>query len=249
MHGVCPWRRSTAFWWALKNTEVAAVLTFNYGQKGAVSEWDRAHELVVHAREEGVAGYGFSHHPIMLGWTAPDSALTTDWSKESLNPNRKHDGTNLPYTFVPGRNLIMLSIASSFAFDLKATHITGGWVAIDSPYPDCRIQFLKQAKYAINWALGTDDAFLNSRYVSITAPVIGMDKTAVVKMGNELGVPWHLTRSCYSFEEEPCCVCDSCTKRMEAFAANDMRDPIVDQERWSKFLSDHTPGCTDPQGE
>jgi 7-cyano-7-deazaguanine synthase len=227
---------ATAFWYALRHSQVRVVLTLDYGQHGAALEVQAAERLVEYARNNVRLKNPIDHHIIRLGWPKPSCGLTvTDpWATD---PDALHPSTEIPFTFVPGRTLIRLALATSYAFGANAEAIYGGWVAIDTPYPDCREIFLNQTELAIQYALGLDDANVNKRPdVEIVAPVLQMDKTEVVNVGTTLGVPWQMTRSCYRNVSAPCMTCDSCLKRMEAFANAGLRDPLVSIDHWERFL-------------
>ena len=62
--------------------------------------------------------------------------------------------------------------------------------------------------------------------IRIVTPVIRMTKEEIVRRGLELNAPFHLTWSCYQREDLACGVCDSCHRRLEAFRAVGVPDPI-----------------------
>ncbi len=74
----------------------------------------------------------------------------------------------------------------------------------------------------------------------VLAPFIGLDKGAVIRMGNALGVPWEATFSCYSntgqWVEHPisgekvlvhCGTCSSCRRRAMGFVDAQVYDPSI----------------------
>jgi len=50
-------------------------------------------------------------------------------------------------------------------------------------------------------------------------------KSDIVKLGNELGTPFHTTWSCYKGEEDHCGICPTCRSRREGFVAAGIEDP------------------------
>jgi len=132
----------------------------------------------------------------------------------------------LPASFVPGRNLVFLSLAAGLAYTVGATVIVGGWNVVDySGYPDCRQEFLDAAQEAINLALGF--GVHNLHYVIIYAPIVSYTKTNVILLGNELNVPFELTWSCYEGRLRPCGICPSCVIRAKGFEDAGMKDPAL----------------------
>lgn len=233
---------ATALFWALKNTDVKAAVHFAYNQRGHHFEWSQAYSLCDYVTEQkGPGCQPFElierYLPLMEG-----SALTDD--SQTLDPAAKRrDG--LPLTFVPGRNLIFISHAAAIAYDLGANLIVGGWSSVDVDYPDCSAAFTYAAEHAVQLALGqqagSDDQMI------VFSPVITMSKEQTVRMGTRLGVPWALTRSCYSDGEVPCLACDSCRLRIAAFLEAGVRDPIVPEDEWDKAVVAYLKGTIEEE--
>ena len=135
----------------------------------------------------------------------------------------KADLTNkeIPTSYVPFRNANMLSACVSWAEVIQANTIFIGAVFEDSSgYPDCRPDFFDAFNKVI--ALGTKP----DTNIKIVTPVIGLSKAEIVKEGNKLKAPFHLTWSCYQNEDEACGVCDSCALRLRGFQQAGIDDPI-----------------------
>ncbi|RQV94269.1 MAG: 7-cyano-7-deazaguanine synthase QueC [Calditrichaeota bacterium] len=131
------------------------------------------------------------------------------------------ENRNIPASYVPFRNGNILSIASSWAEQVKATKIFIGAVEEDSSgYPDCRESFFKAFQQAVN--LGTKP----ETQIEIITPVIHMKKKEIVLKGIELKAPLHLTWSCYQNEDKACGVCDSCVLRLRGFKSAGLKDPL-----------------------
>jgi 7-cyano-7-deazaguanine synthase len=131
----------------------------------------------------------------------------------------------IPPTYVPARNLVFLSIATSVAEarDLDRIHI--GVNALDySGYPDCRPEFIDGFRNAAR--LGTRRG-VSGRPIEVVAPLIGMTKAEIVRLGLDVDAPLGLTWSCYRGLDRPCGTCDSCTLRAKGFAEASARDPAL----------------------
>ncbi|MCL5283869.1 MAG: 7-cyano-7-deazaguanine synthase QueC [Armatimonadetes bacterium] len=128
--------------------------------------------------------------------------------------------TEMPNSYVPFRNAHLLSVAVSWAEVEGADRIYIGAVAEDSSgYPDCRPEYYAAFNEVIR--LGTHQG-----HIRIETPIIHLRKRDIVRLGIELGVPIHLTWSCYQNEEVACGRCDSCALRLRGFAEAGMSDPI-----------------------
>jgi len=206
-----------------KRFKPAAFLFIRYGQRGVGYEMAAAAMTAGWCIKRFELDAQLCVDEIEMGWMFPH--VLGD-AGEDLDPDLK-DIHGRPATFVPGRNLIMLSLAAGLAYTLGATHIVGGWTQVDNDYPDCTADFLLQAQRTINVALGRS---LGS--IRIAAPVLRMSKAEEVRDGMKMGVPFYLTRSCYGDEEEPCGKCSSCLDRARAFMANDLRDPLYSEKQW-----------------
>ena len=63
--------------------------------------------------------------------------------------------------------------------------------------------------------------------IKIEAPLIDMNKTDIVKLGNDIGAPMDLSYSCYKGFEDHCGVCESCMRRIRAFNNANIEDKTV----------------------
>lgn len=133
--------------------------------------------------------------------------------------------SSIPATYVPGRNIIFLSFALSYAEAIKAEAIFIGAHAQDySGYPDCRPEFYRAFSKAAS--CGTK-AGVEKRAIEIKTPVINKNKAQIIKLANRLSVPFALTWSCYQGEKFPCGRCDSCRFRAKGFKEAGIIDPLT----------------------
>ncbi len=192
-------------------------LSFDYGQK---------HEKELESAKRIAQNYQVKEHKIMIIDLTQigGSALTDDASSIPEKRIVQQMGTDIPITYVPARNTILLSLALGYAEVIGAQAIFIGANALDySGYPDCRGEFFSAFQKVAN--LGTK-AGSEGRTIEIKYPLIDMTKAEIVKKGMELDVPLQFTWSCYKGEEKACGICDSCLLRLKGFSEAGLEDPI-----------------------
>lgn len=205
---------------ALAKHEGCAIhlLTIAYGQRHAV-EVQQARQL---ADALGASG----HLVLNLDLRAiGGSALTADLAVPKDRPASERQ-IGIPPTYVPARNTIFLSLALAYAETLGAPYIYIGANVVDySGYPDCRPEFLEAFERLAR--LGTR-AGAGGQRLEVRAPLLKKTKADIIRLGASLGVPFHLTHSCYDPTPDgtACGRCDSCRIRREGFEAAGIADPI-----------------------
>ena len=152
------------------------------------------------------------------------SALTDDISvpKQRTEFERNQE---VPVTYVPGRNLIFLSLAAAYAEALGSSILYFGANVIDyAGYPDCRPGFIKAVETVLHE--GTK-AGMQGKGIEIRTPLLRMTKAEIIRLGLTLNVPFRLTHSCYDPTGPIACgQCDSCLIRKRGFAEAGVVDPI-----------------------
>ncbi|HBB35451.1 MAG TPA: 7-cyano-7-deazaguanine synthase QueC [Cyanobacteria bacterium UBA8803] len=152
------------------------------------------------------------------------SALTDDEIDLPLSRSLEQMSQDIPITYVPARNTIFLSFALSYAEAIGAGRVYIGVNALDySGYPDCRPDYIQAMQEVFK--LGTKQGH-EGQAIQIVTPLINLKKTAIIELGNQLGVPWEKTWSCYAGGDVACGACDSCRLRLVAFAELGLRDPL-----------------------
>jgi len=135
-------------------------------------------------------------------------------------PESRTLGRGVPVTYVPFRNAHFLAVGVSWAEVLGAEKVYIGAVEQDSSgYPDCRPAYYQAYNEVVR--AGTREG-----RIRVVTPLIALRKSEIVRLGLELGAPFHLTWSCYSREDRACGVCDSCILRLRAFREVGANDPI-----------------------
>ena len=153
------------------------------------------------------------------------SALTDDKINLPQERSLAEMADHIPTTYVPARNTIFLSFALGYAEAIAAERVYIGVNALDySGYPDCRPDYMQAIQEVFR--LGTKQG-RSGEPIKIIAPLIDLKKTEIIQLGNQLGVPWHLTWSCYAGNDIACGVCDSCQLRLAAFAELGLKDPVL----------------------
>lgn len=190
-------------------------LTFDYGQR---------HQIELRCAAKVAKHYGVADHRVVqmdflrqIG----GSALTDS----SIDVPQSGVAQDIPVTYVPGRNLLFLSMAASYAEVIGAEAIYIGVNALDySGYPDCRPVFIERVQAAIE--AGTK-AGVEGRPMQVETPLLNWTKAEIIRRGIELAVPYGLTTSCYLGGEAACGECDSCRLRLKGFEEAGHRDPIL----------------------
>jgi len=193
-------------------------LTIAYGQRHGV-EVERARQIA--------AALGVAHHLVVnLDLRAIGGSALTGPAAVPKDQPRNERSRSIPVTYVPGRNLIFLSIATAHAEVVGASLIYFGANVLDySGYPDCRPDFIRAFESAIKE--GTK-AGMEGNPLHVKAPLLMLTKAEIIQRGIELHVPFHLTHSCYDpTGDRACGRCDSCVIRREGFAKAGVVDPVA----------------------
>jgi 7-cyano-7-deazaguanine synthase len=128
---------------------------------------------------------------------------------------------------VPGRNIYFITALAQKAYQLGGRHIAMGVNIMDySGYPDCRPEFLEAMRDALTVGV------FNNVGLGMHAPLMYLDKQAIVRLGMVLGVHYEDTHSCYNGIKGGCGECDSCILRRRAFEQIGTVDPSID--KWIK---------------
>lgn len=193
-------------------------LTVDYGQRHRV-------ELDAAIRVAAALGAA-SHRVLTLDLRAiGGSALTDDID---VPHGEEPGGDEVPVTYVPARNTVLLALLLGHAEVLTATDLFIGANAVDySGYPDCRPAFLDAFAELANLATVAGTEY-GARY-RVHAPLLDLSKAEIIRRGVELGLDYGLTHSCYDPTPEgfACGDCDSCTLRRRGFEETGVPDPTT----------------------
>ncbi|MBP5403667.1 MAG: 7-cyano-7-deazaguanine synthase QueC [Elusimicrobiaceae bacterium] len=205
---------TTCLYWALAQGYACETLTVTYGQRHA-REIESARKI---ADKLGVKTHFLN---VKLPWLATGCSLTDPSQVLPDLPVEQIVREGIPSTYVPGRNLLFLSLAGSLADSVGADAIIAGPNAVDfSGYPDCTPDFYKAAAQALN--RGTKQGVTQG--LEVLAPLMYLSKADIVRLAAELKVPFELTWSCYAGGDKPCGKCDSCKLRARGFEEAGVKD-------------------------
>jgi 7-cyano-7-deazaguanine synthase len=176
-------------------------ITFDYGQR---------HRAEIEVAQQLSKKLGVAVHKVL------DASLLNELAISSLTrdnipvPSMNSSGENLPSTFVPGRNILFLTLASIYAYQVQAQTIITGVCETDfSGYPDCRDEFVKALNNAIE--LGMDYK------LSIETPLMWLTKAetwALADYHKKLDFIRDHTLTCYNgVKGAGCNHCDACNLR------------------------------------
>jgi 7-cyano-7-deazaguanine synthase len=167
---------TTCLAWALDRFERVETVGLDYGQRHRV-ELDCRNDLRRRLKELNAlwATRLGEDHTLALAalGEVSNTALTRERAIEMSE-------SGLPNTFVPGRNLILLTFAAALAYRRNLRHIVGGMCETDySGYPDCRDDTIKALQVALN--LGMERRFV------LHTPLMWIDKAATWRLAQGLG--------------------------------------------------------------
>jgi len=212
---------ATCLAWALDRFAHVETVGFDYGQRHIV-------ELECRGRFIGALRERYPQWSRRLGEdhvldlqlikSLGDTALTSD-SEIAMGAN------GLPTTFVPGRNILFLTVAAALAYRRDLRVLVGGMCETDySGYPDCRDDALKSLQVTLS--LGMDRRFV------IETPLMWLDKAATWRLASSLVGPGFVeliieyTHSCYLGDRSlrhpwgyGCGTCPACVLRATGYAA------------------------------
>ena len=191
-------------------------LTVRYGQ---------LHRCEIDAARRVARALGAAEHKVIeldLGplarsaLTSPDLAVPKDRPLEEIGAPG-----DVPSTYVPARNTVLLALALAWAETLGARDLFVGVNVLDaSGYPDCRPAFVRAFEALAQVAT-------RSGGFQVHAPLIEMTKAEIIRAGAALGVDYGLTHSCYDPAPDggACGRCDACHLRRKGFREAGVSDP------------------------
>lgn len=212
---------ATCLAWALSRYSRVETIGFNYGQRHRIELEQRpiVRSAIARLRREWEERLGADAVVDLRGYGAlAESALTAERAIEISS-------SGLPTTFVPGRNLVFLSVAGAHAYRRGIDVLAGGMCETDySGYPDCRRATLDAMQQALS--LGLD------RNIIIETPLMRLSKAQTWELAHELGgdelvrVIVEDTHTCYEGDRSKphawgygCGTCPACALRERGWQA------------------------------
>ncbi|MCY9852830.1 7-cyano-7-deazaguanine synthase QueC [Vibrio mediterranei] len=185
---------------ALEQYDEVHAITFDYGQR---------HKLEIEVAEALANKLNVKAHKVMDVSLLNELAISS-LTRDDIPVSHELQENGLPNSFVPGRNILFLTLAGIYAYQIGAQAVITGVCETDfSGYPDCRNDFIK----AMNGALvqGMDREF------DIVTPLMWLDKAetwALADKFNALSLIREETLTCYNgVIGDGCGDCPSCDLR------------------------------------
>jgi 7-cyano-7-deazaguanine synthase len=210
---------TTCLAWALERYGRVETIGFDYGQRHAIELTVRPQVLAaLRAHKPEWAQRLGEDHMVDLSLI---SALSQTAMTEDIEIVMQENG--LPNTFVPGRNLMVMTVAATLAYRRGLNVLVGGMCETDfSGYPDCRDDTMKALQVALN--LGMDTR------VKLETPLMWLDKAQTWTLAEQLGgvalvdLIRSATHTCYLGERGAlhdwgygCGTCPACALRARGY--------------------------------
>jgi 7-cyano-7-deazaguanine synthase len=167
---------TTCLSWALERYAHVETVAFDYRQRHLVELKQRlaVRDALTKLRPDWAARLGEDHLLDLAVLGAISSTALTDGRAIEMQAN------GLPNTFVPGRNLLFLTLAAALAYRRGLSVLVGGMCETDfSGYPDCRDSTIKSQQVTLTLGLDTP--------VTIDTPLMWLDKAATWSLAKDLG--------------------------------------------------------------
>jgi 7-cyano-7-deazaguanine synthase len=211
---------TTCLFWAKREFEGPIVsLNLHYGQRHVV-EMEAA---------ETIAAIAKTYHVELDAGTIFNQIGDSLMVQQDGDISSAHRVGSLPASFLPGRNVALLTFAAAYAYKHEISNIVTGVCQTDfSGYPDCRDNTIKATQVALSLALAKE--------ITIHTPLMYMTKAETVQLAKELdaqGYPaWEAlahSHTCYNGVVPPCLKCPACKLRVNGFLDAGYADPLVER--------------------
>jgi len=186
---------------ALAQYDEVHCVTFDYGQRHR-QEIDVARELALRL--------GARAHKVLDVTLLNELAISSLTRDNIPVPEYDANASGLPNTFVPGRNILFLTLASIYAYQVEAEAVITGVCETDfSGYPDCRDEFVKALNHAVELGM--------ARQVRFETPLMWLNKAetwALADYWQQLSLVRQDTLTCYNgIKGDGCGECAACHLR------------------------------------
>ena len=186
---------------ALQQYDEVHCVTFDYGQR---------HREEIEVARELAQQLGARAHKV-LDVTLLNELAISSLTRDSIPvPAYDPDASGLPSTFVPGRNILFLTLASIYAYQVEAEAVITGVCETDfSGYPDCRDEFVQALNAAVKLGMARD--------VRFETPLMWLNKAetwALADYWQQLPLVRQQTLTCYNgVKGDGCGECAACHLR------------------------------------
>lgn len=186
---------------ALQQYDEVHCVTFDYGQRHR-AEIDIARQLSL--------SLGARAHKV-LDVTLLNELAVSSLTRDNIPvPAWDPASSGLPSTFVPGRNILFLTLAAIYAYQVEAEAVITGVCETDfSGYPDCRDEFVKALNHAVSLGM--------AREIRFETPLMWLNKAetwALADYWQQLPLVREKTLTCYNgIQGDGCGECAACHLR------------------------------------
>ena len=197
----------------IESGEKPALMHVNYGQRTQSKEYECFRKIARH--------YGIKKTLVVDSQAEKKIGGSSLLKGHGKVPPARFEKGEVPSTYVPFRNGIMLAYATAWAEAIGAVRVVYGAMETDSSgYPDCTARFARAFENAVT--AGTKAG----SEIKIVTPLIKMTKMEIVEIGTGINAPFNLTWSCYSKSDRACGKCESCVLRLKGFQMAGVKDPL-----------------------
>lgn len=193
---------------ALQNSSIELALTFDYGQRAAKREAVAAAAIARY--------YGLKHRIMAVDFLK--EITTTSLVDQAANvpiltldslDNEKITRDTANKVWVPNRNGLFINMAAAFAEATGCSQVITGFNAEEGKtFPDNTPEYMAAASLALSYS--------TQNSVKVCSPTVNLTKAAIITLGNQLAVPFHLLWSCYHGAQLMCGQCESCLRLKRA---------------------------------
>ncbi|GIU15621.1 MULTISPECIES: 7-cyano-7-deazaguanine synthase QueC [unclassified Shewanella] len=195
---------------ALQQFDEVHGITFDYGQR---------HKEEIEIAKTLASKLKLASHKVMDVTLLNELAISA-LTRDSIPVSNELMDNGLPNTFVPGRNILFLTLAGIYAYQVGADVVITGVCETDfSGYPDCRNDFVQAMQAALEQGM--------DKKLTIQTPLMWLDKAetwALADKYQSLELIRDETLTCYNgIKGDGCGTCPACLLRkrgLEEYLSN-----------------------------
>jgi len=200
---------------AVKERHIDSVLFFDYGQRARDSE--RVSSM------NAANFYGLPFQDVDIRWM--ESLSPSGMQRSAAHAGESPDAlTSLEDVWIPNRNGVFLNVAAAYAERSGCeTIVTGFNLEEAREFPDNSADYVERVNRALE---------LSTRnHVRVESFTVGLDKSAIIRLGLEMRAPLSIIWSCYRSGERMCGRCASCRRLRNALESLPAVDrPVIEFE-------------------
>lgn len=205
---------TTCLLYAVQQYDEVHAITFDYGQR---------HVQEIEVARQIAADLGLAAHKVLDVGLLNELAVSA-LTRDAIPVSNDLQENGLPNTFVPGRNILFLTLAAIYAYQVGAdTVITGVCETDFSGYPDCRDEFVKALNHAVKLGMERD--------VKFETPLMWLNKAETWALADKIGRLDYVrqkTLTCYNgVIGDGCGECPACKLRAKGLHDYQLAPDVV----------------------